>query len=54
MVNFIWFVKFFACRMHPMVILAVIMKDFWSKNAMNVDVSPLHVGDNFMLVTDVL
>ena len=43
MVNFIWFVKFFAGRMHLMDIIAMRMKDFWSINAINVEVSPLHV-----------
>jgi len=50
MVNFIWCVKFFAGRMHPMGIIAMRMKDFWSINAINVEVSPLHVGDKVMMV----
>ena len=51
MVNFIRFVKFFAGRMHPMGIIAIEMKDFWSINAINVEVSPLHVGDKVMNLT---
>ena len=51
MVNFIWCVKFFAGRMHPMGIIAMRMKDFWSINAINVEVSPLHVGDKVMNLT---